>query len=237
MGRTWTINCDIGERGFGHADDYALLPIVDVLNIAVGGHAGTPATAHDLYTRSCDAGKAATIHCSFPDRINFGRTAWRGAWSELRDCLSAQRAWLPAVSAVKPHGALYNQLVHDQELAAQFLAWCVSQQLDEVVCPSYGVMAAAAEGTAVGCTYEAFADRAYDTAAERLCLRPRGEVGAVMTDSDHIIRHVQNLVRNQGITIDGTFYAMQVETVCVHSDSPGALAHAQVLRQWRAQQQ
>ncbi|MHC5067892.1 MAG: LamB/YcsF family protein, partial [Planctomycetota bacterium] len=89
------LNCDMGERGFAHPDDLALLEHVDAINIACGGHAGDAATAGDLAARAQALGISVHAHLSYPDRVHFGRRSLTLPWSELAASLTEQAALLP----------------------------------------------------------------------------------------------------------------------------------------------
>ena len=111
MSHSLQLNCDLGESGLANPADYAILPHVHAINIALGGHAGDAATAHDLMQRAHDLGVQANLHPSYPDRAHFGRRVLSITESELCAALDQQRALLPEVVSCKFHGALYNQAV------------------------------------------------------------------------------------------------------------------------------
>ncbi|MBD0861840.1 LamB/YcsF family protein [Gordonia sp. zg691] len=229
------LNADLGE---GLGDDAAMLTIVTSANVACGFHAGNPA---DLLT-TCRAAVAAGVRIgaqvSYPDRSGFGRRFMEMTTPDLVADLVYQIGALDAlarsvggaVTYVKPHGALYNTVVHH------------IQQADAVVTavrdvnPGLAVMGLAgsqvlarAERAGLPIITEAFADRAYTPEGT---LVPRGEQGAVLSDSAAIAGRVVEMTTSGRVTaIDGTVIGVDAESICLHGDTPGALGHARAVRE------
>jgi len=134
-----------------------------------------------------------------------------------------------AVSYVKPHGALYNAVVH-HEVQADAVIRAVadySRELPVVGLPGSTLLAAAA-GAGLATVREAFADRGYTAAGT---LVPRSEPGALLDDPEEVAARVLRLVREGRVTsTDGAEVELEADSVCVHGDSPGAVAMALAVR-------
>jgi UPF0271 protein len=212
------LNADLGE---GVTDDPGLLALVTSANVACGFHAGDEAVMAAVCGRAAELGVVVGAQVSYADREGFGRrrmdpdadvlTAWvREQVAALTEIAAAAGT---RVAYVKAHGALYNRIVDDPEQASAVLAG--SGQLPVLGLPGSVVLAqaAAAGREAVG---EGFPDRGYTTDGR---LRPRGEPGALVTDREQVAANAVALAGDPGI-----------RTVCVHGDSPGAVATAAAVR-------
>lgn len=134
-----------------------------------------------------------------------------------------------AVTYVKPHGALYNTVVHHAQQADAVVTAVagVDARLAVMGLPASEVLERARRAGLDTIT-EAFADRAYTPEGT---LVPRGTRGAVLSDSDEIARRVVELVTTGRIgAIDGTLIDVDAASVCLHGDTPGAVEHAQAVR-------
>ncbi|AFR47524.1 LamB/YcsF family protein [Gordonia sp. KTR9] len=228
------LNADLGE---GIGDDEAMLGVVTSANVACGFHAGTPG---DLLT-TCRAAVAAGVRIgaqvSYPDRSGFGRRFMDITTADLVADLIYQIGALDAlarsvggaVTYVKPHGALYNTVVHHAQQADAVVAAVrnVDAGLAVMGLPGSEVLARA-ERAGLATITEAFADRAYTPEGS---LVPRGTDGAVLSDSAEIARRVVELVTTGRIgAIDGTSIDVDAESICLHGDTPGAVEHAHSVR-------
>ncbi|WP_265445947.1 LamB/YcsF family protein [Flexivirga meconopsidis] len=233
------LNADVGES-FGRwrlGDDEALLRIVTSANVACGFHAGDPATL----VRTCAAAAAEGVRVGaqvgYRDLAGFGRRFIEVAPDDLYADVAYQIGALDAiartqgtrVSYVKPHGALYNAIVHHETQAAAVVAAvrAVDPQLPLVGLPGSVVLEkASAAGTPV--IREAFVDRAYTAEGTLL---PRSQDGAVLDDPEQVAaRAVRMAVQHQVTAIDGSTVAVDADSLCVHGDSPGAVAMARAVR-------
>jgi UPF0271 protein len=212
------LNADLGE---GVTDDAGLLSVVTSANVACGFHAGDEETMRRVCEEAAARGVAVGAQVSYDDRPNFGRVPMEVAYDVLRDLVAEQVELLGAIAAVagtgvayvKPHGALYNRVVHDEQQARAVLDG--SGALPVLGLPGSVVLAlAAAAGRPVH--REGFPDRAY-TADGRLL--PRSERGAVLHDPEVIAARAVELA------LSG-----QVDSVCVHGDSPSAVLSARAVR-------
>ena len=233
------LNADLGE-GFGRwtlTDDEALLACVTSANVACGFHAGDAS----VMRRVCDSAAARNVRIgaqvSYRDLAGFGRRAMDVPAAELAAEVAYQigalRVFAEAagsrVSYVKPHGALYNRTVRDDEQAAAVIEGVRLAGGDPAVLglPGSRLLARAAEAglTAVE---EAFADRAYTPQGT---LVPRGEPGAVVHDADEVVRRSVGFAVDRAMAgADGGRIAVVARSLCVHGDTPGAAALARRVR-------
>ncbi len=231
------LNADMGES-FGHwtlGDDAGLLDVVTSANIACGFHAGDPATLVATCRKAVAHGVAVGAQVGYHDLAGFGRRFIDVAPDDLYADVLYQIGALDgiarsvggAVTYVKPHGALYNAIVHHVEQAAAVAAAVADHRSDLMVLGLPGsAFLAAAEARALRTVREAFADRAYTPDGT---LVSRREPGAVLHDQVTVAERVVRLVTHgRLVTVDGTEIAIDADSVCVHGDSPGAveLAHA-----------
>jgi UPF0271 protein len=209
------LNADLGEEV---TDDGGLLAVVTSANVACGFHAGTPAIMRTVCAEAARLGVTVGAQVAYRDRENFGRVAHDVPHDLLRDQVAEQVALLSGLAAaegtrvsyVKPHGALYHRVTDDAEQADAVLAG--SGELAVLGFPGSRLLAlAAAAGRA---TYEeGFPDRGY--AEGRLI--DRGLPGALLESEE-------------GIAAQAVWLAPGVASLCVHGDSPDAVAHAHAVR-------
>jgi UPF0271 protein len=219
-GSSVDLNADLGEEV---TDDAALLSVVTSANVACGYHAGNPEVMHAVCDQAAARGVRIGAQVSYRDREGFGRRR-REVPADLLTAQVADQVGLLAVAAeragttvgyLKPHGALYNRVVDDEEQAAAVLAG--SGDLPVLGLPGSRLLALAGS-SGRRCFTEAFPDRAYvegPDGARRL--QPRGEPGAVLTEPAEIARRAVLL-------------APQVDSVCVHGDGSTAVAAAYAVR-------
>lgn len=233
------LNSDLGE-GFGAwrmGDDAAMLGIVSSANIACGFHAGDPAGLLTTLRAAAARGVAVGAHVSYPDRVGFGRRDMDVAPEDLMADVIYQigalqglaRAAGTRVRYVKPHGALYNRIAQDARQGAAVIAGIKAVAPDLVLMGLAGapiLAQARAEGLAV--VAEAFADRAYRPDGQLLSRR---EAGAVLHDPAEIAARMLRLVQTGRIAaVDGSDLVLAVGSICVHGDSPGAVAISAQIR-------
>ena len=233
------LNSDLGE-GFGAwrmGDDAAMLGIVSSANIACGFHAGDPAGLLTTLRAAAARGVAVGAHVSYPDRVGFGRRDMDVAPEDLMADVIYQigalqglaRAAGTRIRYVKPHGALYNRIAQDARQGAAVIAGIKAVAPDLVLMGLAGapiLAQARAEGLAV--VAEAFADRAYRPDGQLLSRR---EAGAVLHDPAEIAARMLRLVQTGRIAaVDGSDLVLAVGSICVHGDSPGAVAISAQIR-------
>lgn len=231
------LNADLGEGPWGETSDEDLLGIVTSANIACGGHAGDEETMRRVCAEAARGGVVVGAHVSYADRPGFGRRPVCLPADELTDLVLAQMDLLTAVAAqegvevayCKPHGALYNTIAVDWEQAEAVARACAAHRpgLPVLGLPGSVWLDVAAEHglRPVG---EAFADRAY---AADGTLVPRTEPGAVLHDPTRVADRVVEMVGAGSVeAITGVRVPVAVGSVCVHGDTPGALAIASRVR-------
>jgi 5-oxoprolinase (ATP-hydrolysing) subunit A len=231
------LNADLGE-GFGAwsmGADEELLKIVTSANVACGFHAGDPSIMRRTVDIAAENGVAVGAHVSYPDIRGFGRRHMDLPLEQVTDDVLYQigaldsfaRAAGTPVAYVKPHGALYNRIAVDEDVAgAVALALArYDRQLPLLVLPDSAAAKAAAQ-IGVRAVAEGFADRAYHPDGR---LVGRHEHGAVITDPDTVAdRAVGMALDGHVITATGERLSLAIDSLCVHGDSPGAveLAHS-----------
>lgn len=232
------LNADLGETvdGVPTADDAAMFALISSASIACGGHAGDAASMREAVAHAARHGVAVGAHPSFADRAGFGRTAVAVAPADLRTQVRSQLDALvdagAALRYVKPHGALYHVITADRALAEAVVAAVadVSTRIGRSlpVLGMDGEVAAAAAAAGLPFHREAFLDRGYLPDGR---LVPRGEPGALLHDPDEAAARAVRLAR-QGtvVAVDGSTVTVEAASLCVHGDSPGALAMARAVR-------
>ena len=233
------LNGDVGESfgayEIGH--DAALIPILTSVNIACGFHAGDPGVMRATVALAREHGTAVGAHPGFPDLVGFGRREMKATPREVEDLVAYQIGALAAIAAaqgvrlahVKPHGALYNMAARDVDLA-EAIARAIA-----AVDPSLALFGLpgsqsleAAQRHKVRAVSEAFADRAYRRDGSLL---PRNEPGAVIDDDQIVVTRAVAIARERMvIAADGTRVPLDVQTICVHGDTPGAAVLASRIR-------
>ena len=233
------LNGDVGESfgayEIGH--DAALIPILTSVNIACGFHAGDPGVMRATVALARAHGTAVGAHPGFPDLVGFGRREMKATPREVEDLVAYQIGALAAIAAaqgvrlahVKPHGALYNMAARDVDLAdaiARAIA-AVDPSLALFGLPGSQSLEAA-QRHKVRAVSEAFADRAYRRDGSLL---PRNEPGAVIDDEQIVVTRAVAIARERMVVAaDGTRVPLDVQTICVHGDTPGAAVLASRIR-------
>ncbi|WP_287370490.1 5-oxoprolinase subunit PxpA [Oceanithermus sp.] len=233
------LNADAGES-FGPwkmGSDEELFPLLSSVNLATGFHAGDPQTMQRSIALARRHGVAVGAHPGFPDLVGFGRrdlaVTPEQAYADTLYQIGALAAFLKvdgtALHHVKPHGALYLQMLRN-EATAEAVARAVRDydpELPLVLLPNTPMEAAAAR---VGVRYvrEAFPDRAYLSDGR---LAPRSMEGALIRDPERAAeRAVQMVLEGKVEALDGGEVEVRAETLCVHGDNPEAVAIARAVR-------
>ena len=236
---TIDLNSDIGES-FGRwelGDDEAMLDLVTSANIACGFHAGDPSTIARTARWSVQRDVRIGAQVAYRDLAGFGRRFVDASRTELTDDVVYQIGGLQALAAavggtvtyVKPHGALYNTAVHHEEHASAVVdaVAAVDPGLAILGLPGSRLLELA-ESRGLRVVREAFADRGYTPSAT---LVSRREPGAVLHDPDAVAERVLRMVSDGVVeAVDGSSVKIDVDSVCVHGDSPAAVEMARAVR-------
>ncbi|KJY90166.1 hypothetical protein CWB89_20730 [Pseudoalteromonas piscicida] len=235
------LNCDLGES-FGAWKmglDEHVMPHIDMANVACGFHAGDPDVLAQTLKLVNTHQVALGAHPSYPDRQGFGRRSMQLSEQEIINALHYQIAAIEGMakvqgltlSYVKPHGALYNDMMKSQRLLS-----CVIKAISHY--PSelkLMVLATAqqanhqqlADDYKVSLIFEAFADRLY---TDEGLLTPRSEAGAVH-DKSALLAQVKQLHQQGSVTTaSGKSLALRADTLCVHGDNEASIALIEEIR-------
>ncbi|MFI9346119.1 LamB/YcsF family protein [Streptomyces sp. NPDC052773] len=233
------LNADLGE-GFGRwrlTDDEQLLSVVTSANVACGFHAGDAVTMRRVCELAAARGVTIGAQVSYRDLAGFGRRAMDVPPAELAAEVAYQigalevfaRAAGSRVAYVKPHGALYNRVVHDERQADAVVEGVLlaDAALPVLGLPGSRLLELAAEA-GLPAVPEAFADRAY---TEQGTLVPRGQDGAVVTDPEAVVERSLSLARSGTVTArSGAVIEVRARSLCLHGDTPGAVELARQVR-------
>lgn len=233
------LNSDMGE-GFGPwpmGDDAALLKIVTSANVACGFHAGDPDVMARVMRLAVENGVGIGAHPGFPDLQGFGRRKMEVPQGTLANMIRYQVGAAQAMAAsvggrlrhIKLHGALANMAAEDEAMARVAYEAALGVQPDLVVM----VLAATAQAraaTALDCAvaHEIFADRAYEDDAT---LVDRRKPGAVIHDPERAAERMVEMVKAGAIIAEsGKRIPTRIDTICLHGDTPEAVAIARAVR-------
>ena len=218
-------------------DDAAMFQLVTSANVACGFHAGDPITMLDSCRAAYELDVTVGAHVGYRDLAGFGRRSLDASFDELFGDVLYQLGALDGVAHavgasvdyVKPHGALYNRLVHDAGQAEAVVAAVSAYDpgLPILGLPGSELLKQAREaGHPV--FVEAFADRAYQADGT---LVPRSQEGAVLHDVDAVVeRAVRMATKGEVVAVDGTVVQVRPDSLCIHGDTPGAVEMAAGVR-------
>lgn len=232
------LNADLGEMGLESAVDRALMPHLDIANIACGGHAGDASTVKCFTDLAQSSGVRITAHISYADKANFGRRPMNLPWSKLRASLDQQRDLLPDAQWLKFHGALYNQACKDQALADQLTEWINSAGFTTVLTLPGSALAQACEAIGLVVLVEGFVERRYQMTEQGLQLVGRQHAVAsidTLAEASQQAKQMIELGHVDAFT-DAALkttqpYDCTVETLCIHSDAAIAVPLAKAIRE------
>lgn len=233
------LNADVGEstgtRRYG--DDEGVMPHITSANIACGFHAGDPGVMRATVALARMHGVAVGAHPGLHDLAGFGRREMPISPHEVENLVAYQVGALAGIGAaqgvrlthVKPHGALYNMAARDRPLADAIVR---AMHAVDPALVLFGLanseLVRAAGDAQVAVASEAFADRGYLANGK---LAPRGEPGGVVSDVDAVLARAAAMVVDQSVVaVTGERVRLTVDTLCVHSDTPGAAELARRLR-------
>ncbi len=230
------LNADLAEGETLTASDLAVLDTVTSASLACGFHAGNPAVMRATAAACLVRGVVMGAHVSFRDREGFGRRPLGTDPAEvvadiveqvsiLAEAIVAEGA---SLSYVKPHGALYHRMGTDAATAAAVVDGVTRAGLGAVVAQPASAMVRPAAAAGLALVQEGFPDRGYRPDGR---LVSRGEPGALVEDPEEVGRRALSLARRGGIeSVDGSWTPIEVATLCVHGDTPGASGRARAVR-------
>ncbi len=229
------LNCDMGES-YGlweMGDDAAVMPWIDMANIACGFHASDPTTMSETVRLAVSHNVMIGAHPGYDDKTGFGRRSIPMHPEEITHLVAYQVGALGAICQlhqsrihyVKPHGALYNDMMANPaifEAVVRAVAGLAESPLLMILARADNqAYTDVASQYGVSLIFEAFADRAYTSDGS---LVSRTEPGAVYHDEATIQQQVTDLAKGEVRTIDGQLLKLQADTVCVHGDNPESIA-------------
>ncbi|HVC66490.1 MAG TPA: 5-oxoprolinase subunit PxpA [Acidimicrobiales bacterium] len=229
------LNADLAEHDVLTADDVSLLDVVTSASLACGFHAGSARVMRDAAEACVARGVAIGAHVSYRDRAGFGRRVLEVAPDRLAADVVEQWEALVAEAAaaggtvayVKPHGALYTTMAADPEVAATVTA-ALAGRCRVLVAPPASALAGPAAAAGIRMVTEGFCDRGYDADGR---LVPRTHAGALLDGPAAVGDRARSLAVDRGVhAVDGAWVALEVETLCVHGDRPGAGDRARAAR-------
>jgi UPF0271 protein len=238
---TMLLNCDLGES-FGSwtmGMDAQVMPHIDQANVACGFHAGDPLTIDRTLALAAHHGVSVGAHPAYPDLVGFGRRSMALSEEELVSGLRYQIAALDGMARchglelayVKPHGALYNDMMADAAVRAGVMAAVAGYHrplaLMLQATPAADDHLAAAGALGLQLLFEAFADRCYDDDGRLLSRRKPGAVH----DRERMLAQVSQLCAQGSVTtVSGMRLQLRVDTLCVHGDNPEGVAAIEAVR-------
>jgi UPF0271 protein len=233
------LNADMGEsrEALVSGSDGKLMQHISSVNVACGGHAGDEMTVHETLRLAKSLTVNVGAHPSYPDRKNFGRAEMNIEPDALENSLIAQMNWLLGIAQevgvrivhVKPHGALYHAMGRRREIAAAVASAirAIDPKLIVIVQAGSAVLAWCRK-VGLATASEAFADRAYESDGS---LRDRRLPGALLEVPERAAAQAVDIVAHGFVrTFDGGKLPIKAETLCIHSDTPGAINIAVQIR-------
>lgn len=237
------LNADMGES-FGPwviGLDDAVMPHVKLANVACGFHASDPDTMRQTIRLARTYNVIVGAHPAYPDLVGFGRRSMGCAPEEIENLVLYQlgalagicRAEGMEVGYLKPHGALYNDMMHDPDILAAVMqalaAYNSSLPLVVLATRDSSEVRKLAAQYGVYLWFEAFADRSYDGEGH---LMSRREPGAVHHDPTIIIDQALRIARGEPlIASDGSELILDADTLCVHGDNAESIKAIKAIRE------
>jgi len=223
------LNCDLGEET-SCRNIHEVMPFIDMANISCGFHSGNPLLIEETVQKALNYGVSIGAHPSYPDRQGFGRRSMHVISEDLQAMIIYQigaldalvRAHEGTISYVKPHGALYNDMMCNEHVFIN-IARAVARYDKELKlvllanrnCEKYQGIAKEYE---IKLLYEVFADRTYNDDGSLLA---RDKAGAVISDEMKVLGQVEHMIKYSTITtISGKKYKIAFDTICIHGDNP-----------------
>lgn len=233
------LNSDLGESfgAYKIGNDEGIIPLITSANIACGYHAGDPVVMDKTLLLCKENGTSVGAHPGFPDLMGFGRRQLNASPKEVEAYITYQVGALDAfcrkhglkLNHVKPHGALYNMAVKNEEYADAIVKAVKGFDSSiKLLAPFGSQMIVQAEKQGLDFACEIFADRAYESDGS---LVARTKKGAMITDENEAVERVLGMIINGKVkAINGDLISIKADSVCVHGDGAKALAFVERLR-------
>lgn len=230
------LNCDMGESfgAYKIGEDASIVKFISSANCACGFHASDPLVMEKTVAVCKENGVLVGAHPGYPDLVGFGRRQMKVSPAELKAMVMYQVGALKAfctaagvpLQHVKPHGAMYNMAGKDETLSAAIAEAIYDVDPSLILLGLSGSkLVQAAKNTGLPYASEVFADRAYESDGS---LVARTKEGAMITDEDEAVSRVIRMVKEGVVTsIDGKDIPVDADSICLHGDSPKALAFAE----------
>lgn len=235
------LNCDLGESygSWTMGLDEQVMPFINQANIACGFHGGDPLTIRKTLALAKQHGVTVGAHPAYPDLVGFGRRSMNLAPDELAAAMLYQISALDgmanceglSLSYVKPHGALYNDMMAKPAVRAIIMQAIASYHRPVTLMlqatPNAELHREEADKHGIELLFEAFADRCYDNDG---ALLSRSKPGALHNREKMLAQVLQ--LRDSGTvsTVDGTAIDLRPDTLCVHGDNAEGVAAIQEIR-------
>ncbi len=237
-GRLVDLNCDLGES-FGHwtleASDEDLMDLISSANVAAGFHAGDPNIMDRVVRMAAERGVGIGAHPGYRDLQGFGRRVIQARTEELINDIVYQVGALREFTRrhgvrlqhIKPHGALYMQVASDEDLASQLVGAMTKSSPEALLyCMDVSKTCDIAQAAGIQVVREFYADRDYDTSGSIVFARKMRRLDPQEVADKCVRACLEGKVR----TVDGDDIPIDFDSICFHSDTPGALAIGKALR-------
>ena len=233
------INSDMGELNHLLADGTyeKLMSHVTSINLACGGHAGDEEMMAAMVVMAKDKGIKIGAHPSYPDKENFGREEMEDIDpNELLDSIRDQIEKLVDISSehemelthVKPHGALYNLAVNNEEISQTIAEAIIDVDSSyKAVGLAGSKMLTVFDALGLDTISEGYVDRVYEADGT---LRSRKFEDALITDPQRASEQMKEMLNGNIIAVDGSSIPINITSVCIHSDTPNAVDIAQAVK-------
>ncbi len=234
------LNCDMGELKSEQAQNFdsEIMPYISSCNIACGFHSGNPELIESTIKAAIRHGVKIGAHPSYNDREHFGRVSIKinrsVLMAELRYQISAIKGMVESMGSclnhVKPHGALYNDMAMDAGLANDFVA--LVKTIDpnlKIFALAHSVLIEVCKKHGMKYVNEGFADRRYEKLNE---LRSRQFEDAVIHESEEVLAQIEYFLEGKVQLQNKAIQKIKVDSICLHSDTKGAVVLSQIIYQY-----
>ncbi len=235
------LNCDLGEaeKILEDSIEHKVMPYIDMANIACGFHAGNTQVMRACIQLALENKVQVGAHPSYPDRENFGRTSMALNPADIADLMYQQLRTIDAIADefetqldyVKPHGALYNDMMLSDAVfdgVLQGVSYLDSNiPLIVMATPRNEHYQTRAKAKGINLIFEAFADRRY---TDQGVLQSRLEDGSVLNESELILKQAQLIKAGQVETVSGKLLNIEADSLCVHGDNETSVSIVKELK-------